>query len=426
MNKRVLVVGTTPDYVDLVRRRYPGRALFLTERSLRLKAREDTPDPSEEVLADFDDTKGVMSALDTHLARNNVTLSGIACYDDESLSLASALAKRGGLPFAEEKAIRISRSKFHSKRAWIGAEVPCPRVQIARDEEALEAVVDRLGLPIVLKPLTGSGSELVFWFRKREDARKAFRTIRRKLAHHPDKRMYPADFMPGGNFDPRQDVVAEESFAGPEYSCDFLLFGQRAQLVRLAGKIISPHLGTGTAFMYYIPDRVETGIARRDLESQLALAAASLGFETGIFMADFISHRGKACFLEVSPRPAGDCLPWLVQASGGVDTLGLALDMAEGKRADLPDLDTFQPLAAVRLFAREPGVLKNVDTSELPSDPRVVEVTLYRRPGHRIVLPPGDYGSRILGHIIFRPESRFTLHEEGVELESLVEIDMES
>lgn len=423
---RVLVVGTTTDYVDIIRKRYPGRALFLTHKELRLKAPEEAPGVPEEVLSDLRDTAAAGLSLEGHLSRHGIALSGIACYDDESLALSAFLAARMNLPFASEKAVWISRSKYHSKRAWIGNGLHCPRVQTVRDQEGLEAVMDRLGFPLVLKPLTGSGSELVFLCKKRDEARNAFRVTSGRLASHPDLLMYP-DRHPGWNgLDPRQDVVAEEGFSGPEYSCDFLLEGDRARLVRLTGKILAPHLGTGTASIYYVPDREETGIARKDLERQLILAARSLGFDRGLFMADFISHRGRVCFLEVSPRVAGDCLPWLILASSGLDTLGLAMDAAQGLEARIPDPDTHLPLAAVRLFARHPGILKAVDTERLLKDPRVIESVVYRRPGHRILMPPYDYGSRILGHVVFKPSDRLELDKEGAELEGKIRVELQS
>jgi hypothetical protein len=51
---------------------------------------------------------------------------------------------------------------------------------------------------------------------------------------------------------------------------------------------------------------------------------------------------------------------------------------------------------------------------------------MYRRPGHRITLPPYDYSSRVLGHITFRPLAGFDLADEGAELESLVDIEVNS
>jgi hypothetical protein len=52
------------------------------------------------------------------------------------------------------------------------------------------------------------------------------------------------------------------------------------------------------------------------------------------------------------------------------------------------------------LHAQRSGSLKNVDTSQLQHDSRVREIHLTRQPGHRIELPPIDYDSWLLGHII--------------------------
>ncbi|UCF31151.1 MAG: hypothetical protein JSV26_01625 [bacterium] len=425
-SRRVLVVGTTPDYVDIIRRRYPGRALFLTDERMRLEASEETPGPEEEVTFDLRDARGSAEALSGHLVRYDIELSGLTCYDDESLILASDLADRWKLPFHSLEAVRTSRSKFHSKRAWLRSGVCCPRSLTARDRDDLETVMDKLGFPLVLKPLTGSGSELVFWCRKREDARKAFRIITRRLANHTDDRMYRSFSPPGRGLDPRQDVVLEEGFTGPEFSCDFVLSGHRAQLVRLSGKILAPEIGTGTALLYYVADMEETGISQRDLEAQLRNSASSMGFEQGIFMADFIVHRGRPYFLEVSARPAGDCLPWLVKASSGIDTLGLALDVAEGRTIFLPKLESHEFLAAFRMFARREGLLQNLANGRLQTDPKVLEVVFYRKPGHRVALPPDDYFSRVLGHVVFRPGDRSRLSEEGACLEELAEVEIAS
>jgi hypothetical protein len=35
----------------------------------------------------------------------------------------------------------------------------------------------------------------------------------------------------------------------------------------------------------------------------------------------------------------------------------------------------------------------------------VVEIYLTRRPGHRIKMPPEDYDSWLLGHVIFHPDA---------------------
>ncbi len=422
--RKILVVGTTPDYVKIISERYPGRALFLTDPALRKNAVEESPPPGTEVTVRIIDPDEVWKALKDHLLEHGLELSGVTCYDDESLIVASVLAQRLSLPFHSPDAVRRSRSKFLSKRAWIGEGVPCPRVFTASEPEDLEGVMDRLGFPLVLKPLTGSGSELVFRCRGREEARRAFRTITQRLAVHPDERLYHKSPLRGHSTHPRLDIVAEEGLNGPEFSCEFILSHERVRLVRVGGKIIAPELGTGTALLYYIPANGDTGISQQDLEKQLSAAAKALGFASGLFMADFIIHRGKAWFLELSPRPSGDCLPWLIRASSGVDTLGLAMDVAEGRVPSLPAIESCRFLSALRIFARHPGTIQSLEAERLAGDPRILEIAWYRKPGDRITLPPKDYFSRILGHVIFEPTNLSDLMAEAVSIEDLLNVEI--
>jgi hypothetical protein len=48
--------------------------------------------------------------------------------------------------------------------------------------------------------------------------------------------------------------------------------------------------------------------------------------------------------------------------------------------------------------------LKKIDTRQLQHDNRVREIHLTRQPGHQIKMPPDDYDSWLLGHIIFDPD----------------------
>ena len=120
-------------------------------------------------------------------------------------------------------------------------------------------------------------------------------------------------------------------------------------------------------------------------------------------MVDFIVREGKPYLLELTPRPGGDCLPWLIRQSSGLDMLGLTLDIAQGLEITLPAAESWESLVGLRLIAADAGVIKRIDGEPLRRDPRVREVHLKRRNGHRVVLPPKDYDSRILGHVIFKP-----------------------
>ena len=74
---KVLVVGTTSDYIQWIRRCCPGRALFLTDPQIRKQALEPGPSAEEEILCNLADYKLAEKALKNHLKRFDLHLDGI-------------------------------------------------------------------------------------------------------------------------------------------------------------------------------------------------------------------------------------------------------------------------------------------------------------------------------------------------------------
>jgi hypothetical protein len=106
--------------------------------------------------------------------------------------------------------------------------------------------------------------------------------------------------------------------------------------------------------------------------------------------------------------------------------LGLALDFAEGKPIALPAASSWVKMVGLRLMAPQNGIIKNIDDRALRRDPRVKELHLKRRPGQRVALPPDDYESRLLGHVIFKPAWPQSVETECAELESKLSVEIEA
>lgn len=425
-SRRVVVVGTTSDYIDLIRRRHPGRALFITDPLERAKAREEHPGAEEEIRGNLTDTPAMIRALADHMNRHEIRAEGVACFDCESLMLAAAVARQLELPFPSPSAVALSRNKFLSKVAWHDAKVACPRTVIARSRSDALGFLDRIGKPVILKPLTGSGSELVFKCSGRKDCMSAYETIIRLLSKSKGNRMY----MPGQtackDFDPLRDIVVEECIGGPEYSCDFFIENGEVEVIRTAKKIPGAGWQFGTTAAYVLPARLPGELSLEGFKEQIHRAARALGMQRALCMIDFFVCRGQPCLLELTPRVGGDCLPWLIRQSSGLDMLGLALDFSRGVEISLPAADTWQSLVGLRLFASHAGVVKKLDSRWLHQDPRVRELLIKRLPGHRVVLPPIDYDSRLLGHVIFKASGKVPIEEECAELASRLVVEMET
>lgn len=420
---RVVVVGTTSDYIGLILQRFPGRAVFLTGRTERDRASEPAPAPADEVLCDLTDAAGALRALRQHLEQHRIDPSGVACFDCESMSLASAVARELSLPYPSAEAITACRSKALSKELWRQHGLPCPEFALVDSHAAAVRFIERTGRPAVLKPLTGSGSELLFICSDAEECSSAFQTMTARLATHADVRMYAPYSRGQTKIDPRRIFAIEEFVEGPEYSCDFVVDDDRAEILRLAAKVPAGGGLTGVTLAYVVPGTLPSGMDAAALPVQLRDAARALGIERAICMIDLIVADGRAMMLELAPRPGGDCLPPLLLQSGGFDVLGAALDFAEGRPVTASPPGRWRTLVGLRLFADRPGVIRRLDDARIRRDSRVLESYLKRGPGHRVVLPPDDYDSRVLGHVIFRPSDLASIRDECCELAAKLELD---
>jgi len=424
-DKRVLVVGTTPDYIAYIHERYRNRALFITDVSHRRGGSEVLPDAASEVVCVLSETEQVLSRLREHLRRYHQTLAGVTCYDCEWLELASVLALEMDLPYSSRQAVTLSRNKYLTKQRWSEAGVRCPHMRlINHSSEAIRFFEQLGGIPIVLKPLSGSGSELTFQCRDKYDIVHSAQIMKAGLKRRSDLPMYrPGDGT--DKLDPRAAILAEEYVSGREYSCDFVIDGGQITIVRIAKKLEGEGKPFGTTAAYLVPARLPGVLDDASLKKSLKKAAKALGLRRAICMVDFMVSRDEIVFLELTPRIGGDCLPPLIRQSCGLDTIGMALDFAEGRRLNIPAPHTWRPMVGLRLFASRAGVLNKVNLDEIKADQRIREVYVKRSPGHVVSLPPEDYDSWILGHVIFELETDRSLTEECEKLKSKIRIEIE-
>jgi biotin carboxylase len=267
----------------------------------------------------------------------------------------------------------------------------------------------------VLKPLSGSGSELVFRVENEADCRLSFGKIISGLTIRRAAPLYRSCK------EARTSVLMEEWVEGDEFSCDVLVEKGRLRVIRLTRKHLRRDGPLGTIEAYELsPDPPE---ACRDsrLAPLLLDAVSCLGIDRAICMVDFIVRGGQPVFLEVTPRCGGDCLPSLLKTACGLDVLGLALRFAR-ETVDKAAVRVNQPAVALRLFADRAGTLEWTDTAALAGDRRVLSVVLTRRLGDQVKLPPQDYDSWILGQVIYRPEPGRKVSEQNDELRSLFQI----
>lgn len=422
--KRVLVVGTTFDYIELLGGLFPNRVVFVTDIKEKIKDRKSKSSSIFEIVLDLEDQISVINSLKNYLRVNNIEPSGVVCFDCESMALAAVIAQQFGLHYSSINSIINCRSKYLSKKIWKENYVMCPDAVLINREADIEQAYDYLNGPVVLKPLTGSGGELVYYCEDLESCIVSYQSIMKNLQNHSNSRMYTLRHMPKTE-DPKKVIVMEQYISGIEYSCDFIIKGNDLQLLRLSRKYNFDQSVFGSILAYELPAKLPDDVDIEEVKKILLKASNSLGLHNSIIMADFKIQDNKVILLELTPRPGGDCLPPLIKASSRFDILKATLDLAEGKKVIIPDSKCWEKVVGLHIFATKRGILKKVDLQGVESDLRVRECFLKCSQGDVIELPPEDYDSRILGYIIFKPALDQTVESQCCELAGKLIVEIE-
>ncbi|WP_303851508.1 acetyl-CoA carboxylase biotin carboxylase subunit family protein [Seleniivibrio woodruffii] len=405
LNTRVLVVGSTPDYNEIIYTKYGGETLFLTDKSQSAEWTGFKPPKKDECLFDLSNHEGAIEAILAHAKAHEISINGITCFDCEALPLAAKAAERLNLHFSTLSAIENARSKAGSHLLWQKNGVPCPATVRLFSPEDLEKTAQKAIYPCVIKPATGSGSELVFRVDNPEQTAEKYLYIIDRIATHPNQRMYPIC-----------GCTLEQFIDGDEFSCDWVMHEGKAEIIRIAEKVRRDELSFGTASAYIVPPSKPVNTDK--LKEILVKGAKALGFESMVAMTDFIIQDDRVYLIEMTPRFGGDSLPDTVMASAGFDIFRAALDYAVTGEICIPDF--WLPAVSVRIIAERAGTLRKASVMH---DHRIISVNIEREEGHRIILPPENYFSRLLGHVVFRPDEGTDIRKQIDEIRAKISVE---
>ena len=304
---------------------------------------------------------------------------GVTSSSEYFIATAAAIARALRLPAADPDAIARCRDKAAQREALAAAGVPVPGFRaVETTDDALAAATD-LGVPVVLKPVSGSGSVGV---RLCKDADEVAAHAAALLGQAVNERGIP---VPGR-------LLVEELAIGPEYSAE--MFGGR-----VVG-IVQKHVGDAPFFVEIGHD-FPAPLADDDAAAVHAVAESAveaLGVTFGPTHAELRLTAAGPVIIEVNPRLAGGNIPELVRHACGVDLVTETVRLVTGGR---PHLDaTRSRHSAIRfLLAPTAGTLETVHgVDDAVAVEHVVDVRVTRRAGDS-VSRQGDFRDRI-GHVL--------------------------
>lgn len=143
----------------------------------------------------------------------------------------ATIAAERGLSYSPVEAMIAATNKCVARMRFAAAGVPDIRFGVASDARSLRHAARTVGYPLILKPLTGVGSSLIFKCRDENEAQRSLRRALRALprAHYEQLRMAPHDVIgPDGEtirFDPVRSMLVEQYLDGREASVECLVAG---------------------------------------------------------------------------------------------------------------------------------------------------------------------------------------------------------
>jgi biotin carboxylase len=258
-------------------------------------------------------------------------------FTEWGLPYAARIAAALGVPGPDETAVGLSRDKLRWRRLLNTHGHRQVAVAAAATREELADAVDRVGLPAIVKPRTGSGSAGVYKVTTRADLDAAWAWAVRVC----------------------RNLVVEGYVDGPEYSVETQSRDGRHVVLAITAKhsTAAPHfIETGHDLPAGLPIA-----AREAIEAEVTAALTTLGHRTGPAHTEVrLAGDGVFC-IETHLRPGGDNIWEMVELATGHNQVDLTLSGATLPAA--PDLRAKHHCAIrfqVRPWARDEPTLSRV------------------------------------------------------------------
>ena len=314
-------------------------------------------------------------------------LDAVVAVDDQGTLAAAKAAQFLGLRANPPRAVAAARDKLEMRTALASAEVPQPAFAMLPAEagaEELGAIVARIGLPIVVKPASLSGSQGVI----RADtiaqgvaAMGRVRSIASRAGEPADKPLVVEGFVPGA------EVAVEAMLTGGE--------------LKVLAVFDKPDPLDGPYFeetLYVTPSRLNS----LDLDAVLAASQAAtraLGLTEGPVHAELRVKDGRAFVIEVAARSIGGLCSRTLAFGTGITLEHLILSHALARPVDTCAVGG--AAGVLMLPIRHGGILIEVTgREEVLALPGIVAVEITIAPGRPLV--PLPEGNRYLGFVFAR------------------------
>ncbi|MDE2291354.1 MAG: ATP-grasp domain-containing protein, partial [Elusimicrobia bacterium] len=377
--KRILVVGGG----------YLGKR-FIFERAKELGVKVTLVDRPGSKMADLVDAYVPVETLDKGGAAKAAyealeergllhKFDGITSFWEDDLTLASQLAEKLELPYLPLSGTEAARDKRATREAMQKAGLPTPRFAPVRSPGELEAAIEKVGFPAILKPASGAEAKFVEEVRDAAEARAAYKKLSEAVAK---------EAAHDGAFSSSVGLVMEQYLDGPEVDVDVVMQDGKAVFSSVTDNWPTKRpyfLATGSSLPSHLP-----AADRAALKDLAVKSAEALGLGRGVLHIEMKQTSEGPRVIEVNARMGGVYVRDWVKAVWGVDLAEEGFMAAAG----IPGRPYRSPEALTHLEGRflipeRSGTLQGLELSGTAlEDPGLHELRRLMKDGSEVRVPP--------------------------------------
>ena len=305
--------------------------------------------------------------------------------------VAAKLAHRLGLRYLNPDSAVLLRDKFSVRRRMQERGLVQPAFALAKTNDELKKAVQTLGLPVLIKPADGYGSQNIVVLQSSEDLEPWISPLENML---PSR----ADYGLGVAANDR--LLVERYMQGTFIGCDTLSVNGRHRLLGVNEKLMYPSPSFAIRGGGFTPNGPEFS----EIENYVFRVLDSVDFDWGAAHIEIMLTEDGPRVIEINPRLVGAKIARLV---GYALNRSIHKDLIDVHLGNWPVADESQPAHQVAVtrwvIASETGVLESI---QLPawSDPVIKQVEMLKAPGD-FLRPPFENSDRI-GYVMTCGTSR--------------------
>jgi biotin carboxylase len=334
---------------------------------------------------DYDEVEREVMAL-----HQKQPIDAVLCLTEARLVLAARLAQKLGLPHISPECALLLRDKFNVRQRLQAHGIEQPAFALAESTASLMAEVDRLGLPVLVKPSDGTGSINIVPMRD-EPERLAFEQ------QMTDGLVMDGDYGLGAHANGRW--LVERYMQGQIVGCDTMSVNGEHRMLGMHEKLFFAPPSFAIKGGCFTPN----GPQFAHIEAYVFSVLDAVGFNWGATHVELMLTADGPRLIEINPRLVGAWMPRLVGLALG---RSIPSDLIDVHLGHWPTANAKAPakVAVSRwITARSEGVLERVILPPMPpKNTAIAEVLRY--PGTH-VKPPIENVDRI-GFVMARASSR--------------------